>query len=88
MFHIVGIKTIFTILISIINKMVRTSLILFCACISIGMVLTTYPVVILHGIGDSCSGGYMKSFPKKVNKIFGASSTCIQFGGGTAYFST
>ena len=68
--------------------MVRTLLILFCACISIGMVLTTYPVVILHGIGDSCSGGYMKSFPKKVNKIFGVYSTCIESGGGAKDFST
>ena len=54
----------------------------------LSFVLTAYPVVILHGIGDSCNGGYMRYFPQKLNQTLGVYGECIESGGGVEDFST
>lgn len=54
----------------------------------VSSVLSAYPVVILHGIGDSCSGSYMRYFPKKLNQTLGVYGECIESGGGVEDFST
>lgn len=63
-------------------------LILFCSCVFIGSVFSAYPVVIFHGIGDSCKGSYIVRFQEKVKQRFNVYSTCIESGGGTKDFTT
>ena len=63
----------------------RTSIL--CLVLFIYGAFSSYPNVIFHGIGDSCSNSGMADFTKTISQLTGAYSLCVALGTDQSTFS-